>query len=55
MTKPTDKVPGKTYTYSDLVEAQVDAERLRLGSSYASKERTKAMVNQINKHREGGK
>ncbi|MDD2662864.1 MAG: hypothetical protein PHD19_03795 [Dechloromonas sp.] len=55
MTKPTDKVPGKSYTWGDLAQVQIDQERYRLGSSYASKERTKAMVEAINKRREGGK
>lgn len=48
MTKPTDKVPGKSYTWGDLVEAQVDAARQRLGSSLKSTERTRAWGEEIN-------
>lgn len=49
---------GKTYTHAELAQAQADFERQRLGSSYASKQRTIAMVDRINAERErkmGGK
>lgn len=55
MTNKTDKVPGKNYTYSDLIAAQIDFERARLGSSYESKKRTEQMVNKINQRRENAK
>lgn len=53
----THKFPnlGKTYTHKELAQVQADFEKARLGSSYQSKERTKAMVEAINKSREGGK
>lgn len=59
MTKPTDKVPGKSYTWGDLAQVQIDQERYRQGSGYASKQHTIQMVEKINaeqaKRREGGK
>lgn len=53
----TNKFPnlGKTYSHRELAEVQADFEKARLGASYLSKERTKAMVEAINKRREGGK
>ncbi len=53
----TNKFPnlGKTYGYKELAEAQRDMEIAKMGSSYASKQRTVAMVEAINKRREGGK
>lgn len=55
MTKPTDKVPGKNYTYSDMILAQMDFEKARLGSSFESKKRTEQMIEKINQRRENAK
>lgn len=51
----TGLLAGKSYDWDTLARVQADFEKARLGSSYASKERTKAMVEAINKRREGGK
>lgn len=56
----TNKFPnlGKTYSHRELAEVQADFEKARLGSSYASKQRTVAMVERLNAERErkmGGK
>lgn len=46
----TEKVPGKTYDWNTLAEAQRDAEMARLGErNYQNKERTRQMVAEINK------
>ena len=57
--QPTDNVPGKSYTWGDMVQVQSDFEKSRLGGGLKSTERTRQMGEAINaeqaKRREAGK
>lgn len=59
MRNDNPKYPGKSYGPREVAAVQADLERLRLGSSLKSTERTRAWGEEINreqaKRREAGK